>query len=160
MSENLKEKIEALLFATQGLSAEQICDKLKAGKQAVDKALNELVSDYDSRTSAFLVAKQGDLWKLTVKSSHVQLVKDLIPSEFPKSILETLAVIAWKNPALQSTIIKIRGNKAYDHIKLLERRELIKIRKKGKTNELILSDKFYEYFNTTKEEIKNMIPPA
>ena len=38
-------------------------------------------------------------------------------SEFSKAERETLAIIAYKQPIKQSIIIKIRGNKAYDHIK-------------------------------------------
>lgn len=159
MSENLKEKIEALLFATQGMTTDQICNKIKNDKKAVEQALEELEQEYNSRPSAFIVTRQGDIWKLTVKSAHVSLVKDLIPSEFPKSILETLAVIAWKNPALQSFVIKLRGNKAYDHIKFLENKELIKLKKKGRTNELVLTNKFFEYFNTTPDDIKNFVKP-
>ena len=43
-------------------------------------------------------------------------------------------------------IIKIRGNKAYDHIKKFEDIGLIKKKKVGHTHELLLSDDFYDYF--------------
>jgi len=150
----LKTQIEALLFATQGLTIKQLCEKTGKVERDVLKALKELEKDYKERDSAFIITCDADVWKLTVKSNHVPLVKDLIPSEFPKSILETLAIIAYKNPALQSEVIKIRGNKAYDHIKELEKLEFIRLKKKGRTNEITLADKFYEYFQTTPEKVK------
>lgn len=157
MSENLKKKIEALLFATQGLTVKKICETLKAKDKEVKKTLEELKKDYDQRDSAFIISNSADLWKLTVHSEHVPIVKDLIPSEFPKSLLETLAVIAWKNPANQSNIIKVRGNKAYDHIKYLVDAGLITSSPKGRTKELKLTDKFYDYFNADPKEISDAL---
>jgi len=157
MTEDLKKKIEALLFATQGLSVNKISETLKAKEKKVIKSLKELEEDYQKRDSAFIISKAADTWKLTVHSEHVPIVKDLIPSEFPKSLLETLAVIAWKNPADQSNVIKVRGNKAYDHIKYLLDAGLISSSPKGRTKELKLTDKFYDYFNANKKEIKEAL---
>jgi len=154
MGDELKRKIEALLFATQGLTVKRISETLNAGSDEVLRALGDLKLDYGSRASAFIISDEGELWKLTVQSEHVNLVKDLIPSEFPKSILETLAMIAWKNPANQSDIIKLRGNKAYDHIKSLEDQGLIQAKPQGRSRELKLSDKFYDYFNAKPDDVK------
>ena len=51
-------------------------------------------------------------------------------------------------------IIKIRGNKAYDHVKKFVELGLLKKKKAGHTNELFLSDEFYEYFSVTQPETK------
>ena len=61
--------------------------------------------------------------------------------------METLSVIAWKNPALQSDIIKIRTNKAYKHIGELEEAGFIESIKHGRTKLLKLTKKFYDYFD-------------
>jgi segregation and condensation protein B len=58
-----------------------------------------------------------------------------------------LAIIAYKQPIKQSVIVKIRGNKAYDHVKKFIELNLVKKKKVGHTNELSLSDEFYDYFN-------------
>lgn len=162
MVDELKRKIEALLFATQGLTVKRISETLNAGSDEVLKALGDLKLDYGTRESAMIISDEGELWKLTVKSQHVNLVKDLIPSEFPKSILETLAVIVSKNPSNrsdivinQSDIIKLRGNKAYDHIKSLEDQGLIQAKPLGRSRELKLTDKFYDYFDSNPEDVKN-----
>jgi segregation and condensation protein B len=67
--------------------------------------------------------------------------------EFSKAEQETLAIVALKQPIKQSVIVKIRGNKAYDHIKKFSGLELIKKKKSGRTYELNLSADFYDYFN-------------
>ncbi len=157
MSESLKEKIEALLFAMQEMELKKIAEALNEKEDNVLKTLKELKEEYEKRKSAFIISEEGDIWKLTIRQQHVPLVKKILPSEFPKSLLETLAVIAWKNPTLQSEVIKIRGNKAYDHIKELEKRGFIISSAKGKTRELKLTQKFFEYFNISEKEIKNKL---
>ena len=73
-------------------------------------------------------------------------------SEFSKAEQETLAIIAFKQPIKQSVIIKIRGNKAYDHIQKFAGLGLIKKKKTGHTNELSLSEDFYDYFGVVEGE--------
>ena len=55
----------------------------------------------------------------------------------------------------QSVLIKIRGNKAYDHIKKFAELGLINKKKMGHTAELTLAELFHDYFHTNKEEISN-----
>ncbi|GAI16937.1 unnamed protein product [marine sediment metagenome] len=57
-----------------------------------------------------------------------------------------MAIIAFKQPIKQSVMIKIRGNKAYDHVKKFSDLGLIKKKKMGHTSELSLRDDFYDYF--------------
>ena len=72
--------------------------------------------------------------------------------EFTKAEQETLAIIAYKQPVKQSIVIKIRGNKAYDHIKKFKDLGLLIIKPQGHTLILELSDDFYEYFNLHDKE--------
>ena len=46
----------------------------------------------------------------------------------------------------QSVLIKIRGNKAYDHVKKFTEMGLVNKKKTGHTSELTLSEDFYDYF--------------
>jgi chromosome segregation and condensation protein ScpB len=68
-------------------------------------------------------------------------------ADISKAEQETLAIVAYKQPIKQSVIIKIRGNKAYEHLDKFEKLNLIKRKKDGHTNILTLSDEFYDYFN-------------
>ena len=94
---------------------------------------------------------------MDVKKEYSNIINKLATgsAEFSKAEQETLAIIAYKQPVKQSIIVKIRGNKAYDHIKKFFELSLIKKKKAGHTNILNLSDEFYDYFNVNEgEEIK------
>ena len=73
-------------------------------------------------------------------------------SEFTKAEQGTLALIAVKQPIKQSVVIKIRGNKAYDHINKFSDLDLIRKKKQGHTHELTLAEEFYDYFGVSKPE--------
>ena len=93
---------------------------------------------------------------MDVKNEYYDIVNKLATgsNEFSKSEQETLAIIAYKQPIKQSVLIKIRSNKAYDHIKRFFELGLIKKKRIGRTYELSLSDEFYDYFNI--QEGKNL----
>src|SRR3989344_1995080 len=77
--------------------------------------------DIEEKNSALQIIEQGSKFKLNIRKEYLYLTESLLTdSELDRPTQETLAVIAYKNPALQSEIIKIRGNGAYDHIKVLK----------------------------------------
>ena len=109
------------------------------------------------RGSGLVIVQEENKWKLNIKKEYGELATKLIgSSEFDNPTTKTLAVIAYKQPVLQSAIIKIRGNKAYDHVKVLLERELITSEKHGRTRLLKLTHKFYDYFDTAEEKVKEM----
>ena len=55
---------------------------------------------------------------------------------------------------MQCDIIKIRGTKAYDHIKFLRENEFITAEKTGRTRLIKLAPKFFEYFDVVEESLK------
>ncbi|MEM3373717.1 MAG: SMC-Scp complex subunit ScpB [Candidatus Woesearchaeota archaeon] len=147
---NYKNMIEALLFASgRYMSIETLMNLTKAeNKEIIIEIINQLKGEYDSRESPLMIVEEKDGFKLTVREQYLPLVRKIVSeTELPKTILETLAVIAWKNPAKQSEIIQIRHNKAYDHIEELEELGFIKKEKKGRSFILKLTDKFYDYFD-------------
>ena len=151
----LKNKIEALLFASgRKMSLEEIGKLVKIKDSAIlKKELIELKKEYQERSSPVIVIEDDDGWKLTTHEEHVALVRQINPhTELSKTMMETLAVVAWKQPMLQSDVIKIRTNKAYDHIKeLMDMGFLVKERY-GRTYLLKLSQKFFEYFDVRNDD--------
>jgi segregation and condensation protein B len=120
--------------------------------------IERLKDKYNKEDSALEIIEKNGLWKMDVRQEYSNIINKLATgsSEFSKAEQETLAIIAYKQPIKQSVIIKIRGNKAYDHIKKLSDLELIKKKKLGHTHELSLSEDFYDYFNVTESERKNL----
>ena len=151
----LKHRIEAILFAAgKRISLDEICRLLRTRDQEKTKeTLRELQHDYDGRQSPMMVVEEGIFWKLTVREKHLSLVKQIVPeAEMLKTVMETLSVIAWKSPALQSEIIELRTNKAYDHIDELENLGFIVKEKHGRSYLLKLTQKFFDYFDLKDEE--------
>jgi len=153
-------KIEAALFiAGRFLNIKELLTLTDVNPILLKKILADLAEKYES--SGIDIVQKGDSWKMDVSEDHVGIVNKLATgkSEFSKAEQETLAIIAYKQPVKQSIIVKIRGNKAYEHVKRFVEMGLITKKKMGHTSELNLSNSFHDYFHLNegeKEEIKEL----
>jgi segregation and condensation protein B len=152
----LKKKLEALLFSSgRKMSIEELSRLSNARTGDIQTSLEELKKEYGDKGSSVIIVNEGDSWKLTVHEDFLPLVQKIITeTELSKTIIETLAVIAFKYPIKQSDLIRIRTNKAYDHLKELEGMGYITRQKHGRTNLIKLTEKFFEYFNLPQEKLK------
>ncbi len=152
-----KGKVESVLFASSNKVALEEIAKLTGldQKQALN-ALRELQKDYDEYAGAIQVVEEGAFWKFMVRTDYFPIVQNIVSeTELSKTVMETLAVVAWKAPVLQSEVIRIRTNKAYDHIKELEEAGFVTAKKQGRSKLLRLTDKFFSYFDLrSREDIK------
>jgi len=157
-----KNKVEAILFTTgKFMSVEEISSLLNLPKEVVASSLRALKEEYDKRDSSLMLYEENGKWKLNIKKEYLYLTQKLLKnSELDKPIQETLAVIAYKQPAIQAEVVKIRGNKAYDHIKFLKEAEFITSEKYGRTRLLRLTQKFYDYFDVVEKELKEKMNEA
>ena len=119
----------------------------------IQQLIEKLKEKYSKNDSAIGIVEKNGLWKMDVKPDYTYLINKLATgsAEFSKAEQETLAIIAFKQPIKQSVIIKIRGNKAYEHIKKFADLGLIRKKKAGRTHELSLREDFYDYFNVGAE---------
>ncbi len=156
--QNDKNKVEAILFTTgRFLGLEEIGKLTGLGSIGyVKEVLQELQKDYENRNGALEIIGQGEKWKLNIKKDYLYLTEILLSgSELDKPTQETLAVIAYKNPAMQSEIIKIRGNGAYEHIKSLQELDFVTSEPSGRTKILKLTAKFYDYFDIVEDQLRS-----
>ncbi|MFH1327108.1 MAG: SMC-Scp complex subunit ScpB [archaeon] len=147
--EDLK-KIEAILFVSgRFLTMADLISLSDLNPIIIRDLLEQLKAKHDKEDSALMIIEKSEMWKMDVKPEYSDVINRLATgnSEFSKAEQETLAIIAYKHPIKQSVIIKIRGNKAYDHIKKFVDLKLLKKKRQGHTQELSLSDEFYDYFN-------------
>ncbi len=153
----VKSKVEAVLFSTgHRISLDEIGKLCRAGKEDVLAALQELRKEYEDKQSSLMLAEEGEFWKFTVRDHFIPMIRKIVTeTELTKSVLETLAVIAFKYPILQSDLIKIRTNKAYDHLVELEKSGYISRQKHSRTNLIKLTEKFFRYFDLTEENLKD-----
>jgi segregation and condensation protein B len=143
-----REKVEAALFISgRFLNLQDLIMLTDINPIMLKEILNELERKYS--TGAITLINQNNNWKMDVSEKYHYLINRLATgeAEFSKAEQETLAVIAYKTPVKQSLVIKIRGNKAYDHVKRFIDLGLVSSKELGHTNELTLTDKFYDYFN-------------
>ena len=153
---SVKNKVEAVLFSTGSrISLEEISRLCRSRKEEVLAALQELQKEYDEKQSSLMLVEEGEFWKFAVRDHFIPMVRKIVTeTELTKSVLETLSVVAFKYPILQSDLIKIRTNKAYDHLVELEKSGYITRQKHGRTNLIKLTDKFFKYFDLTEEKLK------
>ncbi len=152
--ENLK-KIEAIFFVSgRFLNMQDLVSLTDLNPIIIRELIEKLQEKYESSDSAIEIIEKNNMWKMDVKPEFSDIINRLATgsSEFSKAEQETLAIIAFKQPIKQSIIIKIRGNKAYDHIKKFSDLQLIKKKRSGHTYEISLSDDFYDYFNVQEAE--------
>jgi len=160
MVNELKNRIEAVLFSTGKKTDVSLLNALcEAGSdKEVVQQLKILAQELKARDSPLMLVEEGTGWKLTLQERYLDLVQNIVPeTELTKTVMETLAVIAWKQPVLQSDVIKIRTNKAYDHIGELEEAGFISKTKQGRSYLIRATPKFFEYFDVPdKEKIKEI----
>ncbi|MDD5182356.1 MAG: SMC-Scp complex subunit ScpB [Candidatus Nanoarchaeia archaeon] len=148
-----KAEIEAVLFATNGLTVAEISKRTGITEKTVKDILEELELEHMNNVRGIHVLQEGDIWKMSIKPEMTVFVKDLLPPEFPKALMKTLAIIAAKKPVKQSVIVRIRGNKAYEQVKKLIRLGFVTSEKFGSTMMLDLTQKFFDYFQLRETEI-------
>src|SRR3989338_11170300 len=155
--EDIKNRIEAILFTVgRPVTFEELASLCSIGSVGIVRdALQQLVEDYKTRNTALMISLDNNVASLNIKKDYLYLTTKLLSeSELDKSTQETLALIAYKNPALQSEIIKMRGNGAYEHISKLKELEFITSEKSGRTRRLKLTSKFYDYFDVVEDKLQ------
>ncbi|HYE75583.1 MAG TPA: SMC-Scp complex subunit ScpB [Blastocatellia bacterium] len=127
----LKPVIEALLFvAEEPLAFNQLC-KILGDVQVNDvrAALDELVSEYDQRESGLEIREIAGGWRISTRPQHHEFIRKYLKSKPTARLslpaLETLAVIAYKQPITVPEILEIRGVSSTSAIKTLLEKRLI-----------------------------------
>ncbi len=157
VSQDLRKQLEAVLFAAgRKMPIEELARLCRTTAGAVQHQLQQLKSEYESKDSSLLLIDEADGWRLTVQEQYAPVVQKIVAeTELTRTMIETLAVIAWKAPVLQSNVIKIRTNKAYDHLAALEKSGFITREKHGRSKMIKLTERFFKYFDVkTGQEVR------
>jgi segregation and condensation protein B len=129
--EDLQAALEAIIYAAdEPATLDQIANALGVDKVAARAALDLLVASYQVDTRGIEVRKVAGGWKFSTKAQHHDVVRKFIKSLQPPlrltmPALETLAVIAYKQPATVPEINEIRGVNVGGVIKTLLEKRLI-----------------------------------
>ncbi|WP_372508481.1 SMC-Scp complex subunit ScpB [Salinibacterium sedimenticola] len=133
-AEDLRARLEAILMVVdepQGIVA--LATALGAPVKAVRAAVRSLVADYDGEGGGvrrgFELREVGGGWRIYVRAEHDEIVRDFVltqnPSRLSQAALETLAVIAYKQPISRGAIASIRAVNVDSVVRTLLGRGLI-----------------------------------
>lgn len=155
--QELQYQIDAILFAAgdkiEITEIARLCN-LGHNLDLVEQILQQLQQKYDQHPTLMLI-RDGNAFKLRIREKYIHVVKNMVAkTELTKSVMETLAIVAYRAPVLQSAIIHIRTNKAYDHLIELENAGYVTRIKKGRTKLIKLTDKFFQYFDIPPDQLK------
>lgn len=127
---DIKEIIKALLFAWgDPLDIKTISDICELDIEEIERAIEELRSEMDSSNDGLKIIRMNSSYQLISRDIYFDYVKKLL-SEKPKNNLsnasiETLSIIAYKQPVTKMQIEKIRSVKSDGPVNTLLDRGLI-----------------------------------
>lgn len=128
-------------------------------KKDIKIALDEMIEERNSSRSGLIIRKFDDSYQFTTRSCHDRYFEKVIKKSEKKlstSTLETLSIIAYKQPITRAEIDKIRGVNSQSTIDSLMDRGLIKengrLDKIGKPIIYVTTTDFLKYFNITSLE--------
>jgi len=131
---DLERAIEAILMvADEPLSLVALATALSRPVPAVRQSIERLVADYDGEDGGvrrgFELREVGGGWRIYVRTDYDDVVRDLVltqtPTRLSQAALETLAVIAYKQPITRGSIASIRAVNVDSVVRTLLGRGLI-----------------------------------
>jgi len=127
----LKALLEAIVYVTDDpLTLLQIATALNQPRERVQALLDELVAEYDKPAHGVTLREVAGGYKITTKPEHHETVRNFVrslkpPLKLSLPALETLAVVAYKQPVTAPEIMEIRGVQGAGVLKTLLERKLI-----------------------------------
>ena len=154
--EQIKPILEALLLASDApLSVEKIRDVLpEAERDEINRQLAELVSEYEARNGGFHLCAVAGGYQFRTRpdfSAWIKKLKGARTQVLSPAAMETLAVVAYRQPVMKSEVDKIRGVDSSASVKgLLDKKIIRMVGRKDVPGKPMLygtTKKFLEMFN-------------
>lgn len=122
--------IEALIFVSEDpLTVKTIADVLREDRSVVESALAELAQEFNGRNGGLQLREVAGGWQFATRPEYHEHVRAYLKSRPSAKLsiasLETLAVIAYKQPVTVPEILEIRGVQSPSSIKTLLDKKLI-----------------------------------
>ncbi|HBB88515.1 MAG TPA: SMC-Scp complex subunit ScpB [Blastocatellia bacterium] len=122
--------IEALIFVSEEpISAKTIADVLREDRSVIDGALAELSQEFNGRNGGLQLREVAGGWQFATRPEYHEHVRAFLRSRPSAKLsiasLETLAVIAYKQPVTVPEVLEIRGVQSPSSIKTLLDKKLI-----------------------------------
>jgi len=131
--DNLKQALEAVLFACdEPISVSRLHDILpEAAPQEIKDTLGQLRAEYEQTGRAFALDEIAGGFQLLTRPQYADIISRLKKAKADRKLsgaaLETLAIIAYKQPIKRVDVEAIRGAQSGEVIRALMERNLVKI---------------------------------
>ena len=129
----IKAIIEALIFVSgEPITLNRIRDVIEGvDKKTLERLASELKDEFNKEYRGLQLVEIANGYQLTTRSEYANWIKKLnkikVSTKLSKPAMETLAIIAYKQPIIKPEVEKIRGVDSGGVIKTLLERKLIKI---------------------------------
>jgi len=122
--------VEALIFvADEPVTVKLLAEVIEEDRQTVQAAVEELKNEYDAREGGLQIREIAGGWQLSTRTQFHEEVRKFLKTRpsarLSLASLETLAVIAYKQPVTVPEILEIRGVQSASAIKTLLDKRLI-----------------------------------
>lgn len=155
-----KALVEAALFvADRPLAPAELAQGLGLPEHAVLRALAALAEDLEGDERGLELGQEGGGYVLRVKAELAERVRAFAPhQDLAEPVLRTLAVIVARAPVSQAEVVRIRGQRAYAHIKELVARGFVRAEDQGPTKVLTVTADLLRYFGVASlEELRRFL---
>lgn len=128
---DIKSAIESMLFVSgEPLALRELSNNLELKEKNVEEILNEMANEYEDKSRGIRLISINGAYQLVTKSENSDFVQKLLKKNKKHSLsqasIESLAIIAYKQPITRIDIDEIRGVKSESAIARLIERGLIK----------------------------------
>jgi len=122
--------IEALIFVSdEPLTAKTVAEVLKEDKEVINEALTALAQEFNARNGGLQLREVAGGWQFATRPEYHEHVRAFLKTRPSAKLtiasLETLAVIAYRQPVTVPEILEIRGVQSPSSIKTLLDKKLI-----------------------------------
>ena len=166
---SLKGRIEAILFvAGEAVRLDELARALEMPVGQVEKALEDLKNEYDYEQRGFCIKRFGRQVQLATRALYagdvVRLLQPVQKQSLSQAAMETLAVVAYRQPVTKAEVEEIRGVKCDYSIHSLTVKNLIQeVGRKDTLGRPILygtTEEFLSHFGLTTLEDLLPLPEA
>lgn len=128
---DVKKNIEALVFVSESpIKVDRIAEILEMGKGEIRKTLLALMEEYQTADRGIVLEEVAEGFQFRTRQECTEVVQQLIknrPYRFSRAALETLAIIAYRQPVTRAEVEYLRGVDSGGVFKTLLEKQLIRI---------------------------------
>lgn len=126
----IKSVVEGLLFvAGDAVPIKELCDIINIDEPTLRKIINQMIDNFNDENRGIRIIEVNNCYQFCTKPEHYEYIERLVKPQnrqgLSQASLETLAIIAYKQPITKAQVDYIRGVKSESCFSRLVEKELI-----------------------------------